>query len=90
MITVLAHTIPIHAVFISTSTENILKINKTAPLQSCYTYLKNSKVGQWVKNGLSKVQPYLTKAKNAVTGVATKCVDFVKNLFKKAPVTPTP
>lgn len=55
-----------------------------------YTYLKNSKVGQWAKDGLNKVQPYLTKAKNAVTGAATKCVDFVKNLFKKAPATPTP
>lgn len=64
------------------------KIGKAA--SQAYTYLKNSKVGQWVKNGLSKVQPYLTKAKNAVTGVATKCVDFVKNLFKKAPAAPTP
>nr|QGT49773.1 hypothetical protein Melaina855_1600 [uncultured Candidatus Melainabacteria bacterium] len=52
------------------------------------TYLKNSKIGDIAKKGLNKVQPYYTKVKATVVNAAPKGVDFVKNLFKKAPVTP--
>ena len=55
-----------------------------------YTYLKNSKVGQWVKDGLAKVKPHLTTAKTKVTNLYNKGAQWVKNLFKKAPATPTP
>lgn len=39
-----------------------------------------------INKGLKFAEPYYTKAKNAVTGLAKKVVQF----FKKAPATPTP
>lgn len=51
-------------------------------------FVKNSKVGQWAKDGLDKVKPHLSTAKTKVVDLYNKGVKWVKNLFKKAPATP--
>lgn len=46
-------------------------------------FVKNSKIGQ-------KVKPYLQTAKTKVVNLYNSGAQWVKNLLKKAPATPTP
>ena len=55
-----------------------------------YTYLKSSKVGQLAKNSLAQFKPYLATAKTKAANLYNKGAQWVNNLLKKDPTTPTP